>query len=34
MKQYLVDTCDKFSCQLTEAGHVLYNVQLDDKSEN
>ena len=29
-----VDTCDNFSCQLTEAFHVLYNVQSDDKCKN
>ena len=29
-----VYTCDKFSCQLTEACHVLYNVKSDDKCEN
>ena len=34
LKQYPVDTWDKFSCQLTEACHFLYNVQLDDKCEN
>ena len=34
LKHYPVETCDKFSCQLTEACHVLYNVQSDDKYEN
>ena len=34
MKQYPVDTREKISYQLTEAFHVLYNVQLDDKCEN
>ena len=29
-----VDTCDNFSCQLTEACCVLYKVQSDDKCEN
>ena len=29
-----VDTCDNFSCQLTEAFHVFYNMQSDDKFEN
>ena len=33
LKHYPVDTCDKFSCQLTEACHILYNLQLDDKRE-
>ena len=34
LKEYPVYTCEKNSCQLTEAFHVLYNVQLDDKCEN
>ena len=33
-KQYPVDTCNKFSCRLTEAFHVVYNAQLNDKCEN
>ena len=34
MKQYHGKTCAKFPCQLTEACHVLYNLQLDDKRES
>ena len=34
LKQYPVDTRDKFSCQLMETFHVLYNVQSDYKCEN
>ena len=33
LKHYPVDTCNKFSCQLTEACHILYNLQLDDTRE-
>ena len=33
-KQNHVYTWDKFSFQLTEAWHVLNNMQLDDKWEN
>ena len=33
LKQDTVYTCDKFSCHLTEAFHVLYNVQLYDKRD-
>ena len=34
MKQYPVDTCEKFSYQLMEAYHICNNVQLYDKCEN
>ena len=34
LKNNHADTCAKCSCQLTEACHVFYNLQLDDKCEN
>ena len=34
LKQYPVDTCDKFSCRLMKAWHIFYNVQSDNKCEN
>ena len=34
MKQYPIDTINNFYCRLTEACHVLYNVQSDDTCEN
>ena len=34
LKQYPVDTLDKFSCWITESCPVLYNIQSDDKYEN
>ena len=34
LKHNPVDTCDNFSWQLTEACHILYNVQSDNKYEH